>query len=67
MKRAIIKVFTSGLNVLYYTGRAGGEWLTEDAAEAYEYSLQIAQRKAAELQKTYLLVGLMFEAVEKPA
>ncbi len=66
MTRAIVKVLTTGHNVLYYTGRAGQDWISEDAAEAFEYSPQEASRKVAELQKMYAGVGLRFAAASKP-
>lgn len=67
MATAIVKVFTAGNNVLYYTGRAGQGWVSEDAAEAFEYSPEGASRKVKELSKMYAGVGLRFVAADKPA
>lgn len=63
---AIVKVITTGLNVLYYTGRAGQGWISEDITDAFEYSVPGATRKVEELRQMYAGVGLRFEAGEKP-
>jgi hypothetical protein len=66
MTTAIVKVITTGRNVLFYTGRAGQDWISESATDAFEYSVQGALRKVEELKKMYAGVGLRFEAAEKP-
>ena len=67
MTVAIVKVITTGFNVLYYTGRAGQDWISEDIADAFEYSVEGATCKVAELRQMYAGVGLRFEAGERPS
>jgi hypothetical protein len=62
----IVKVITTGQNVLFFTGAAGQGWISENITEAFEYSARAAVRKVAELQTMYAGVGLRFEAAEKP-
>lgn len=61
----IVKVITTGQNVLFYTGRAGQGWVSEDITEAFECSVRGAVRKVEELQRMYAGVGLRFEATAK--
>lgn len=66
MTIAIVKVITPGHNALYYTGQAGAAWISENMADAFEYSVQGAARKVEELKKTYASIGLRFDTAEKP-
>lgn len=62
----LIKVLTSGCHVLFYTGRVGNDWLTENACEAREYSDRAAKQQVESLQEEYRLLGLNFSVVDKP-
>jgi hypothetical protein len=51
---------------LYYTGRAGREWLSPDAAYAFTYTREGAERKAAIFnEQNGPLCGLTFTVVEQ--
>lgn len=65
MTTAIVKIITEGHRVLFYTGRAGQDWLSESAADAFEYSPRGAIRKVEELQRMYARMGLRFDWQEK--
>jgi len=45
----------------FYNGRAGSAWLSADKAEAFTYSLEGAQRKAAMFNQATCLHGHKFE------
>lgn len=66
MTTCIVKVITLGGNALYYTGKAGAGWLSESAAEAFDYSEQAAGLRAESFARTYAVCGLRFEVVARP-
>ena len=47
----IVKVITTGQNVLFFTGAAGQGWISENITEAFEYSARAAVRKVEEHAK----------------
>lgn len=66
MKTMHIRVITAGGGVLYYTGSAGKEWLSEDITDAFEYSERAGKIRISQFYETYGVIGLSFDLVEKP-
>lgn len=66
MKTVHVRVITTGGNVLYYTGKAGKEWISEDISDAFEYSEQVANIRIEEFRRMYEGAGLCFALGDKP-
>lgn len=65
MTSAIVKLTTPGGFPLFYSGKAGNDWLCESEAEAFQYlGFEAAQRKADQLAKIYAGTGMTFTAIE---
>lgn len=65
MKAAIVKLTTPGGFPLFYSGKAGTDWLSEQEADAFQYlGFEAAERKAEQLAKIYAGTGMGFRAIE---
>lgn len=61
----VVKGFHKGTEV-YYTGRAGDGWLSEDLKEAFEYESENAALYRVDLfNSRTILHGVHFDAKEK--
>ncbi|HBP6081438.1 TPA: hypothetical protein ONA81_005834 [Pseudomonas aeruginosa] len=60
MNQAIVTIQTLGGSVLFYTGRAGQDWLSETEGEAIALGEGEAERIAARCNRQYLTIGLRF-------
>lgn len=58
-----LKGLTSIGDVVWYTGRVGGGWISNNRAEAFTYTVEGARRKASQLNVMTEVHGIRFVAV----
>lgn len=66
MNQIIVTARTSGGSVLFCTGRAGHEWLSENEGDAFIFNEGEAQRFVEQRNRQYLNIGLRFFVVDRP-
>lgn len=64
MAGAIVTIQTPRGNVLFYTGQAGPDWMSEHESEAIAFGDGEAERIAARCNRQYLSIGLRFVVVD---
>lgn len=58
-----IKGLTATGDVVWYTGRAGNDWVSSDRADAFKFTLERARRQASAFNKMTAIHGIRFVAV----
>ncbi|MGG5276274.1 hypothetical protein [Pseudomonas syringae pv. coryli] len=66
MNKIIVTARTSGGSILFFTGRSGPEWLSENEEDAFFFSEVEAQRLASQRNRQYQNIGLHFFVADRP-